>query len=138
MSIAEYIHQQDASRRPVLNAMHETILKTDPTVVASIGSMMGKEMILYHDRGSFKYGLASVKDYMSLHCLPMYMNVPMHTKYQALLPDASFQKGCINFKTEAQVPLNVTRQLIADCAPIDLIAIREKYLSDKKKSKARK
>jgi len=79
-----------------------------------------------------------VKDYMSLHCMPIYMNSPLHAKYQALLPGASFQKGCINFKTEGEMPLDVTSQLITDCAPVDLIAIREKYLSDKKKSKTAK
>ena len=133
MTTTEYINRQELSRRQVLTGMHESIIKNDPSVTASIGTMMGKEMILYHDRGFFKYGLASVKDYMSLHCLPMYMNAPLHAKYQALLPDASFQKGCINFKTETHMPLDVTNQLIADCAPIDLIAIREKYLKEKKK-----
>jgi hypothetical protein len=36
------------------------------------------------------------------------------------------------------MPIGITRQLITDCAPIDLVAIRQKYLSDKKKSKVSK
>jgi len=138
MTATEYINRQELSRRPLLTGMHESIIKNDPSVIPSIGTMMGKEMILYHDRGSFKYGLASVKDYMSLHCMPIYMNSALQAKYQPLLPKAKFQKGCINFKNETEMPVGVTTQLIADCAPIDLIAIREKYLNERKKSKAAK
>jgi hypothetical protein len=137
MTATEYIQQQNADRQLLLNGMHESILKNDTTVVPSVGKMMGKEMILYHDRGFFKYALASVKDYMSLHCLPIYMNPPLHAKYQALLPVANIQKGCINFKNAIEMPLDITNRLIADCAPVDLIAIRQKYLSEKK-SKAGK
>jgi hypothetical protein len=133
MSIAEHLDKQHASRKPLLQSLHDIILKNDPSVEAVVGSMMGKEMILYNDRGHFKYGLASVKDYMSLHVLPIYMNPPLHTKYEALLPGAKIQKGCINFKSEAELPLTVAAQLITDCAPIDLIAIRQQYLDSKKK-----
>jgi hypothetical protein len=135
MTITEYINQQSPDRQPVLMGMHESILKNDSTVVAEVGKMMGKDMILYTDRAFFKYGLASVKDYMSLHCLPIYMNPPLHAKYQALLPGASIQKGCINFKNDTEMPLAITRQLIAECAPIDLVAIRQEYLNSKKKAK---
>lgn len=133
MTIAEYISQQSPDRQPLLTAMHESILKNDSTVVAEVGKMMGKDMILYTDRAFFKYGLASVKDYMSLHCLPIYMNPPLHAKYQALLPNASIQKGCINFKNETELPPEITEKLITDCAPIDLVAIRQEYLNSKKK-----
>jgi hypothetical protein len=134
MTIAEYISQQSPDRQPLLTSMHESIIKNDASVVAAVGTMMRKDMILYTDRGFFKYGLASVKEYMSLHCLPIYMNPPLHAKYQALLPDANFQKGCINFKNDAELPLEITARLIADCAPIDLVAIRQEYLKSKKKS----
>lgn len=134
MTIADHLQNQESSRQPLLKALHDIILANDPTVTATVGSMMGKEMILYNCK-TFKYGLASIKDYMSLHCLPMYMNLPMHAKYEALLPKAKFQKGCINFKNEAEMPIDVVTQLITDCAKIDLLAIREKYLAEKKKKK---
>ncbi|CAN5384154.1 hypothetical protein BH09BAC6_BH09BAC6_04730 [soil metagenome] len=133
MPISNFINQQDSERAPLMQAIHDTITKNDTTVEATIGSMMGKEMILYKDRGFFKYGLASVKDYMSLHVLPIYGHAPLHAKYLKLLPEAKFQKGCINFKNETEMPVEVVGQLIADCAPIDLLAMREKYLSSKKK-----
>ena len=93
MTATEYIQQQNTDRQLLLNSMHESILKNDPSVVAAVGNMVRKEMILYTDRGFFKYALASVKDYMSLHCMPIYMASPLHAKYQALLPGARFQKG---------------------------------------------
>jgi len=133
MTIAEHIQQQEASRQPLIQAMHKLILKHDTSVVPVVGDMMGKQMIIYNDRNFFKYGLASVKEHLSLHILPIYMNAPLHGKYVALLPDAKFQKGCINFKNETEMPLDIVTQLIDDCAPIDLVAIREKYLAQKKK-----
>jgi len=132
MTINEHLSQQDEQRQPLLKTLHEMIINTDKTVTPVVGKMMGKEMILYNCE-MFKYGLASVKDYMSLHCMPIYMNAPMHTKYQALLPNANFQKGCINFKNETELPLDVAAQLIADCAKIDLKAIMEKYRAERKK-----
>jgi hypothetical protein len=138
MPVDDYLEKQEESRRPLLRALHQTILEKDPTVIATIGLMMGKEMIIYNHRGSFKYGLASVKDYMSLHVLPIYGSPPLHGKYAALLPDAKLQKGCINFRNEEEMPLAVAEQLFTDCSPIDLIAIRQAYLDSKKKPKAAK
>jgi hypothetical protein len=132
MTIADHLQKQEPSRQPLMQALHDIILANDPSVTATVGTMMGKEMILYN-YGTFKYGLAGVKDYMSLHCLPMYMNAPMHTKYEALLPNANFQKGCINFKNETEMPLDIATQLIIDCAKIDLLAMREKMLAERKK-----
>lgn len=133
MTITEHLNQQDPTRLPLLQQLHAAILKNDPSVEPVVGSMMGKQMILYNDRGHMKYALASVKDYMSLHVLPMYMNAPMHQKYEALLPNAKIQKGCINFKDGGEMPLAVATALITDCAPIDLIKIRQDYLYAKKK-----
>ena len=94
---------------------------------------MGKEMIIYNAPGTFKYGLASVKKYMSLHVLPMYGSPVIYEKYKALLKDASFQKGCINFKNKDEMPLKIVQDLISDCSKIDLRALREEYLKSKKK-----
>ena len=54
-------------------------------------------------------------------------------QYKALLKDASFQKGCINFKNHDEMPLDIVKDLITECAAIDLLAIREKYLAGKAK-----
>jgi len=72
-----------------------------------------------------KYGLAAVKNYMSLHCMPIYMNPALHAKYAALLPAAKFQKGCINFTGSDEVPLDIISALIADCSGISIAEMLE-------------
>lgn len=94
---------------------------------------MGKEMIIYNAPGTFKYGLSSVKNYMSLHVLPMYGSPIIYEKYKGLLNEASFQKGCINFKSKEEMPLKIVKNLVADCSKIDLRALRENYLKSKSK-----
>ena len=126
MTPTDYINSAPAEWQGTLTSIHEAILAHDPTVTPVIKPMMGKEMILYEERCYMKYGLAVTKNYMSLHCLPMYMNVPLHTKYQGLLPDAKFQKGCINFTDGVSMPVAVVTGLITECATISIADMLEK------------
>ena len=123
MEASNYISKQPAERQGVLSAIHSIILKEDPTIKEEIGTMMGKEMILYKEKGYFKYGLSSVKNYMSIHIMPIYGSSSLHAKYQRLLPHAEFQKGCINFKNEGDVPLEIMQQLFSDCAKVSIAAM---------------
>ena len=82
-----------------------------------------------------KYGLSSVKNYISLHALPIYGSTVLHSKYKTLLPTASFQKGCINFIHELDMPLDIVKELITDCSLIDLLKMKEAYLESKKAKK---
>ncbi|GAB2810975.1 DUF1801 domain-containing protein [Ferruginibacter profundus] len=136
MTIPAFIATQPAERQELLTRLHEIIIQKDKTVTPVIAPMMGKEMIIYNAPGTFKYGLASVKNYMSLHVLPMYGSPVIYEKYKALLKDASFQKGCINFNTAAEIPLKIVKELIADCAKIDLRALREEQLKARAKKTA--
>ena len=131
MTITEFISAQPAERQKLLSQLHEIVIQKDKTVTPVVAPMMGKEMIIYNAPGSFKYGLASVKNYMSLHVLPMYSSPVLYEKYKALLKDAGFQKGCINFKNKNEMPLKIVKDLIADCSNIGLRAIRENYLKFK-------
>lgn len=131
MTITEYISGAPAERQATLTTLHEAILANDPTVIPVIKSMMGKEMILYEERCYMKYGLASTKNHMSLHCMPIYMNPALHAKYVPLLPAAKFQKGCINFTNGEDFPISVLTALITDCSSIDIAAVLE---NRKKKS----
>ena len=132
MTPEAFISSQPADRQPLLKDLHAIILAEDKTVIPVVEPMMGVEMIIYKDRGMMKYGLASVKKYMSLHLLPIYANPTLHGRYKALLDKASFQKGCINFTDAQEMPPNIVRNLIADCSGIDLKKIREDYLQSKK------
>lgn len=133
--IKDYILKQPAGRQEILTDIDSIIMDKDKTVVATIEPMMGKEMIMYKAKGMMKYALSSVKNYMSLHCLPMYGSPALYNKYKAVLPDANFQKGCINFTSAEEMPLDIIRQLFADCSGIDLVKMREEYLKEKKAKK---
>ncbi|SRR5579871_1595756 len=133
--IKQYILNQSADRQNILTGIHSIIMEEDMTIAASVEQMMGKDMIVYKGRGLMKYGLSSVKNYMSLHVLPIYGSAALFSKYKSLLDKANFQKGCINFKTVEEMPLDITRQLIADCSTIDLLKIREDHLKKSKGSK---
>jgi len=133
MTIEQFIAKQEIERQNILSTIHSLIIEKDKSVSAQIGKMMGKEMIIYNAPGTFKYGLSSVKKYMSLHLMPIYCAPTLHAKYKALLPKASFQKGCINFTSPEEIPVDILTSLLADCAKIDLQKIREDYLQSKKK-----
>jgi hypothetical protein len=125
MTIAEFIKDLPAERQATITELHETILANDTSVTPVIKPMMGKEMILYEERNYMKYGLASTKNHMSLHCLPMYMNPALHAKYLPLLPDAKFQKGCINFTDGAEMPLAIVTALVVDCSAVNIAEVLE-------------
>ncbi len=133
MSISAFISTLPEERQELLAQLHEIIIQKDKTVTPVIAPMMGKEMIVYNAPGSFKYALASVKNHMSLHVLPMYMSAAIYEKYKALFTKASFQKGCINFKHKDEMPLKIVKELITECAKMDLQAIRQEQLKSKSK-----
>jgi hypothetical protein len=135
MTVSAFISNQLPERQKLLSEIHEIIIHEDKNVKSEIGLMMKNEMIVYNAPGTFKYGLASVKQHMSLHLLPMYSSPELYAKYKELLPDASFQKGCINFKSAEEMPLKIIKQLMHDCSKIDLLAIREKQLKSKIKKR---
>jgi len=130
--VSEYISTTPSDRQALLTALHDIIMTNDPSVKPVVKPMMGKDMILYEERSYMKYGLASTKNYMSLHCLPMYMNPPLHDKYVKLLSAAKFQKGCINFTDAAEMPLGIVTDLIKDCSLISIAALLENRKRKKK------
>jgi hypothetical protein len=119
-------------RKFLLSAIHEIILNKDKNVKAEVEKMMGKEIITYKTSGVFKYGLSDAKNYMSLHLMPIYGSAKLHSKYEKLLDKAKFQKGCINFKNDKEMPLDILKNLISDCAKVDLVAL---YKNIKKKNR---
>jgi hypothetical protein len=126
MEISEFINSMPAERQETLTAIHEAILANDPSVIPVIKPMMGKEMILYEERCYMKYGLASTKNYMSLHCMPMYMNPPLYNKFVSIFPNAKFQKGCMNFTDGEAAPPAAIAKMIAQCSSISIADMLEK------------
>lgn len=116
----------------ILSEIHDIIIKADKVVTAEIGPMMGIEMIIYKAKGFFKYGLAITKNHFSLHLMPIYGSPALHARYTSLLNKAKFQKGCINFKNAEEMPLEIVRELLDDCAKVDLIALMEQFKMKRK------
>lgn len=133
--IQDYIKGQPAERQQTLSDLHALIMKNDKTVTPVIEPMMGKEMIIYKGKQMMKYGLSSMKNYMSMHVLPMYMNPIIFNNYKDQLNEASFQKGCINFTSAAQMPVAIVTRLITECAAVNLEKIREDQLKERKATK---
>lgn len=132
---ADYVEEQPAERRQLLKNIHAIILDADKNVSASVEPMMGRDTILYKEDALMKYGLCSVKNYMSLHLMPMYASPKIYATYKALLPKATFQKGCINFSSGEDMPLHIVKQLIGSCAPVNLRKIKDDYYAAKKAAK---
>ena len=132
MDIEDYILKQPLVRQNILTRIHWIIVEQDKSVTAQVQTMMGKEMIVYKGNGVMKYALSSVKNYISLHLMPIYGSPALHAKYANLLNKAKFQKGCINFKKAEEMPLEIVRELLNDCAKIDLIALIEMYKMNRK------
>jgi len=132
LSVSEFISGQLLERQKLLSQIHKIIIREDKSVTVSIEPMMGKEMIVYKAPGIFKYGLSSVKNYMSLHVMPIYASPVLFSRYKALLKSANFQKGCINFKNGNEMPLEIVQKLIEDCSKINLQKIKEDYIRSRK------
>lgn len=116
MTTAEFLNKLEPERKKLLGQIDKIIKQTNPKVASKVGKMMGQDMILYEIEGAFGYALASAKGHMTLHSIIMYCNAPIHAKYSKLLNKAKFQKGCINFKDAEQMPLDVVKEFMADCA----------------------
>lgn len=133
--IRDFILAQPENRQALLTSLHCLILEHDKSVTPVVASMMGMEMILYKGQTLMKYGLASMKQHMTFHVLPMYMNPAIYDTFQKALPNATFQKGCINFSSATQLPLHIFAQLVDACAPVKIETLREKYLEQRKAAK---
>ena len=132
MTITQYLDELDNSRSSILHKIHQIIIESDRNVDSGIAIMMGKQMIIYKQEGIFKYALANSKDYLSLHIMTIYGSPILHAKYKILLPNARFQKGCINFKSDLDMPAAVVAELIRESAKINM----KKVFDDSRKRKA--
>ena len=119
MTPTVFLNGLPPDRKKTLAAIRKLILTYDNSVTESVGEMMGKEMLIYKAGDIFKYALASTKGYMSFHSMVMYGCAPhLREKYITLLKKAKFQKGCINFKTADEMPLDIAEQFIKESAAI--------------------
>ncbi len=131
MSITDFLEKQTPENRGILLAIHESVLRADKSVTAGCDMMMGKETIQYLAADRFKYGLSVAKNHVSLHLMPLYGVPALHAKYVKLLPAAKFQKGCINFRSLEEMPMEIVNELMDECAKVDLKALMEQFKANR-------
>jgi hypothetical protein len=118
MTPTQYLNTLQPERRAVLSKLRDLILKHDKQVTETVTKMMGQEMLYYTVGGVMKYALASPKSHMSMHSMVMYGSTGIRERYVPMMPKAKFQKGCINFKIAADLPLDVAELMIKDSAKV--------------------
>ena len=132
MTVEEFIAKQEPANKELISSIHSVIVKKNKRVKPEVAKMMGQQMLQYKLEGMFMYALGAGKSHISLHLLPMYGSPDIYTKYIKLLDKAKFQKGCINFTKAEQMPLDVVKDLIKECAKSE-DSIVEKYKLRQKK-----
>ncbi len=148
MTVKEYLEALAPDRRLLISRLRDLIVEHDKGLRESVEDMMGKSMLIYKTPdGVFKYALSSVKTHVSFHSMVMYCSserfagTGLREKYQALLPKANFQKGCVNFKNAGQMPLEIVGELIRESAGMEFppASIKERALkSEARRQAARK
>ena len=125
MTPKQYLDSLPEDRKAIISKLRGFILKSDPLVKEVVSSMMGKEMLVYMQGDIMKYALSSVKQHISFHSMVMYCSSTtlggngLREKFEKLLPEAKFQKGCINFKNAIQLPLDIAEKFIKEMAKVE-------------------
>ncbi len=125
MTPKQYLDSLPEDRKEIISKLREFILKSDPLVKEVVGGMMGREMLMYMQGDIMKYALSSVKQHISFHSMVMYSSSTrfggsgLREKFEKLLPEAKFQKGCINFKNAVQLPLDIAEKFVKEMAKVE-------------------
>ena len=126
-----YFDSFEAKERSILSKFHEAVMRNDPMVKCVIARVMSIEQaLIYQEQGVFKYALAKTKGYFTLHNMIMYA----YPEIKKVLDDhvkktggLKFQKGCINFKSADDFPLEVFGAFIKKSAQMDFSKIIARY-----------
>ena len=133
MKIQAFIEQQPEVAQQVFATFHDRICKYDTLVEASIGPVMGGEdALVYHQEGVFKYGLTMKKDHFSFHSMVMYTYPDLREELKAKTKGIKFQKGCLHFKTLAQINSADFQEFIQASAQQDFSPVIAHYQNKKK------
>lgn len=116
VTVLEYLNTIAPERKEIISHLRELILANDKNVEESVQNTMGKPMLVYSCKGTFKYAIANPKGHISFHSMIMYGHPTLKETYMPLLPQAKFQKGCINFSKLDNFPYDVISELIKDSA----------------------
>ncbi|MDR0265205.1 MAG: hypothetical protein LBJ04_18460 [Sphingobacterium sp.] len=132
MEIDQYIGTLSDSEQQIIGQFRKTIAENDSAVSERFGKFMSNpNAISFNEQGVFKYGLTLAKKHISFHSLVMYANPQLMAELKLKLPKATFQKGCINFKTLDEFPISVLTEHIQNSSKIDFSPMINHYLKKK-------
>lgn len=119
MTPKEFIDSLPPDRKILLSKLRALILKSDPLVREVIGTVMGREALVFLQGDIFKYALANLENHMSFHSMVMYGAPIMRANFAKMMPKVKFQKGCISFKSGSQLSIPLTEKLIKEMAAVE-------------------
>jgi len=125
--------QKSNSSQDILFALKKIIEKTDKKVKGGAGKVMGTDGYGFSQDGVFKYALAKTKFGYSFHSMAIYANPDLYNDFKSKLPKAKFQKGCVNFKSPEDFPIEAFEEHMKKSAKVDFSPVIEHY---KKKQKS--
>ena len=128
-SLSSFIDTLEEPDKTELKKYQTAILDNDTKVVEVHSKFMNTENALaYEEQGIFKYGLTKTNHHYSFHSMVMYSNPDIwnYIKEHAG-KGAKVQKGCVNFKTTSQLPIEVFKEIMRLSAKKDFSPVIENY-----------
>ena len=127
--MASFIDNLEEPDRTEFKKYQTIILECDSKVVEKQTKIMSAENSLaYEEEGVFKYGLSKTKNHYSFHSMVMYSNSDVWELIKnTVKKGVTVQKGCINFKTTAQLPIEVFTEIMLFSAKKDFSPVIEHY-----------
>jgi hypothetical protein len=117
MTAQQFIEKLKEPRRSAIGHLRKLMRASLPQMKEKVGSMMGKEMIMYETpNGRFFAALASGKNYMSIHIMSLYFHPELAAKFKPMPKGVKMGKACINFTALDQLPLELIGSILKDGA----------------------
>jgi len=111
----------DSEDRAKMERYRTEILKIDNKVKEKPSKIMSIEnALVYEEEGVFKYGLAKTKHYYTFHSMVMYNNLDISDFIKQNTTVLKIQKGCINFKSFNELPIDLFKEIMILFAEKDL------------------
>lgn len=133
MNVASFLDSLDPEDRVNVEKYRTEILKIDTKVKEKVSKIMSIEnALVYEQDGVFKYGLAKTKHHYTFHSMVMYGNEDILKFVKQNMKGAKIQKGCVNFKSFSDFPIDLFRELMGLSAEKDFTPVIEHYQKKKK------
>ena len=123
-----FIDTLEQSDKEEMEKYRIAIIESDSKIIEKPSKFMSIEnALVYEEVGVFKYGLAKTKNYYTFHSMVMYSNADVSEFIKKHVNGAKVQKGCVNFKSFSQLPIEIFREIMVISASKDFTPVIEHY-----------